>query len=111
MERQRFPLNIRGFESYPAFWSDYPPATKINTYGIEPDKNYPVSALNKGKVGECRIEQQGRDTYWVVPLFDVNAEAPQFYAFWDVDEKGRARLSTVLMTDEKVTVERTTGYG
>ena len=109
MEHQRFPLNIRGFESYPAFWGDYPPASTINSYGIDADKRYPVSALNKGKIGECRVEHQGGDTYWVVPLFEVTAKAPEFYAFWNVDEKGRAGLSTVLMVPERVAAARTTG--
>jgi hypothetical protein len=109
MEHQRFPLNIRGFEDHPAFWSDYPPATPINDYRIDPDKHYPVSELNKGKLGECRIEQEGPNKYWFVPLFEVIANAPEFYAFWDVDKDAHAKLSTVLMTLERANAERTSG--
>jgi hypothetical protein len=57
-----------------------------------------MSEINKGKIGDCKVERDQSGNDWVLPLFQVTAEEPEFYAFWDVDAGGKARLSTVLMT-------------
>ncbi|MEA2635217.1 MAG: hypothetical protein QOH92_1984 [Chloroflexota bacterium] len=98
MNQQRFQLDRRGSESYPAFWSDHPPVIRANSYEVDPKSTYPLSEINKGKIGDCKVERDQSGNDWVLPLFQVTAEDPEFYAFWDVDEDGTASLSTVLMT-------------
>lgn len=96
----RFPLKF-GSAAHPIRYDGKAPGS-ISEFQIDERMKYPITlwahTARGEKVGPCSVGGN-EGAFWVEPDFELNfpAEDCTFYASWDVDDGGIARLEEVFL--------------
>lgn len=96
----RFPLKF-GSAAHPIRYDGNAPSS-VSKFEIDERQKYPVTlwaeTARGERVGPCSVSGN-EGAFWVEPDFELTlpAEGYKFYASWDVDDAGIARLEEVFL--------------
>jgi hypothetical protein len=99
-ELPEFPLKI-GVASFPVTHEGEPERTQIVRYEADVDRDYdivPTTDVQRDTAGTGRVRQAADQTFFVTPNFRLGSPDSVFWAAFDVDDQGIARLQRIYLT-------------